>query len=73
MQRKLIPNVPEIPYDGNNAAFFITLLEATLKGLGEDCDKAKLIALSAMARSCQATARRSKRFWRGAGIIAAPA
>lgn len=46
MQRKLIPNVPEIPYDGNNAAFFITLLEATLKGLGEDCDKAKLTALS---------------------------
>jgi AraC-like DNA-binding protein len=46
MQRKLIPNVPEIPYDGNNAAFFITLLEATLTGLGEDCDKAKLTALS---------------------------
>lgn len=46
MQRKLIPNVPEIPYYGNNAAFFITLLEATLKGLGEDCDKAKLTALS---------------------------
>ncbi len=46
MHRKLIPNIPEIPYDGNNAAFFITLLEATLKGLGEDCDKAKLIALS---------------------------
>ena len=46
MQRKLIPNVPEIPYDGNNAAFFITLLEATLRGLGEDCGKAKLTALS---------------------------
>jgi AraC-like DNA-binding protein len=46
MLRKLIPNVPEIPYDGNNAAFFITLLEATLKGLGEDCDKAMLTALS---------------------------
>lgn len=46
MQRKLIPNMPEIPYDGNNAAFFITLLEATLKGLGEECDKAKLTALS---------------------------
>ena len=46
MQRKLIPNVPEIPYDGNNATFFITLLEATLKSIGEDCDKAKLIALS---------------------------
>lgn len=46
MQRKLLPNVPEIPYDGNNAAFFITLLEATLRGLCEDCDKAKLTALS---------------------------
>jgi len=46
MQRKLIPNVPEIQYDGNNVAFFITLLEATLKSLGEDCDKAMLTALS---------------------------
>lgn len=46
MQRYLIPNVPEIPYDGNNASFFITLLEATPKGLGENCDKAKLTALS---------------------------
>lgn len=46
MRRKLIPNVPEIPYDGNNAAFFITLLEAMLKAIGEDCDKAKLVALS---------------------------
>ena len=46
MQRTLIPNVPEIPYDGNNAAFFITLLEATLRGVGENCDKAKLTALS---------------------------
>lgn len=46
MQRKVIANVPKIPYDGNNAAFFITLLEATLKALGEDCDKAMLTALS---------------------------
>jgi AraC-like DNA-binding protein len=46
MQRRLIPNVPEIKYDGNNASFFITLLEATLKSLGEDCDTAKLTALS---------------------------
>jgi len=46
MKRKLIPNVPEIPYDGNNAAFFITLLEATLQSLGEDCGRAKLTALS---------------------------
>lgn len=46
MQRRLIPNMPEISYDGNNASFFITLLEATLKCLGENCDKAKLTALS---------------------------
>ena len=46
MRRKLIPNVPEIVYDGNNAAFFITLLEATLQSIGEECDKSKLIALS---------------------------
>lgn len=44
--QKMILNVPTITYDGNNAAFFITLLEATLKALGEDCDKAKLTALS---------------------------
>jgi len=55
MQRKLISNVPEIPYDGNNAAFFITLLEATLKALGEECDKAMLMALSGEAnRFCWA-------------------
>jgi len=46
MQRKLIPNVPVIHYDGNNVALFITLLEAALRGMGEECDKAKLIALS---------------------------
>ncbi|MCL1787677.1 MAG: AraC family transcriptional regulator, partial [Defluviitaleaceae bacterium] len=46
MRRKLIPNLPEIVYDGNNAAFFATILEATLQSMGEDCDKAKLTALS---------------------------
>lgn len=46
MRRKLIPNLPEITYDGNNAAFFTTLLAATLQSMGEECDKAKLIALS---------------------------
>jgi AraC-like DNA-binding protein len=46
MTRKVIPNVPIITYDGNNAAFFITLLEATLQSMGESCDKSKLIALS---------------------------
>lgn len=46
LQRKLIPNVPIISYDGNNAAFFITLLETVLHSLGEECDKSKLTALS---------------------------
>jgi AraC-like DNA-binding protein len=46
MERKIIPNIPVIDYDGNNAAFFITLLVATLQGIGEDCDRAKLVALS---------------------------
>lgn len=46
MRRRLIPDVPVIAYDGNNAAFFITLLEATLRAMGEECDRARLIALS---------------------------
>lgn len=46
MQRKIIPNIPVINYDGNNSAFIITLLEATLQGIGEDCDRAMLVALS---------------------------
>lgn len=46
MKRKLIPNVPEIFYDGNNSEFFITLLQTTLKSVGMDCDRAMLTALS---------------------------
>lgn len=46
MKRNLIPNVPAINYDGNNAGFFITLLETALLAIGEECDRAKLIALS---------------------------
>ena len=46
MQRSLIPNVPVINYDGNNAGFFITLLETALRAIGEECNRSKLIALS---------------------------
>ena len=46
MRRKLIPNLPEIVYDGNNANFFTTLLASTLQSMGEECDHAKLTALS---------------------------
>ena len=41
-----IPNVPVFYYDGTNAGFFNTLLAAALQSLGEECDRAKLTALS---------------------------
>lgn len=46
INRKFISNVPVIHYDGNNAGFYITLLTAALQSLGEECDRAKLTALS---------------------------
>lgn len=46
MQRKLISNVPVIHYDGNNAGICNTLLMAALQSMGEECDRAKLTALS---------------------------
>jgi len=46
MNSKLIPNVPVIRYDGNNAGMVNTLLAAALRGAGEEHDKAKLTALS---------------------------
>ncbi len=46
MKRNLISNVPVIRYDGNNMGFFITLLETALMAIGEEYDRAKLIALS---------------------------
>jgi len=45
-QRKVLPNVPVLSYDGNNVAFFTALLEATLRSVGEECDKSKLAVLS---------------------------
>jgi len=43
---KMIPNVPPIKYDGNNAGMYTTLLSAALQSIGEECDGAKLTALS---------------------------
>ena len=37
---------PELSYNGDNVAFFLTLLEALLKYLGENCNRAMLAALS---------------------------
>lgn len=46
MKRKLLSNLPDIVYDGNNVAFSANLLSALLQGVGERCEKAKLVALS---------------------------
>jgi AraC-like DNA-binding protein len=46
MKRKLIPNVPVIQYDGNNAGMYTTLVKAMLQSIGDEIDKAKLTALS---------------------------
>ena len=46
MNRKLVPNVPVIKYDGNNAGMLTTMLSTALQSIGEECDIAKLTALS---------------------------
>jgi AraC-like DNA-binding protein len=46
MKRMLIPDVPFIKYDGNNAAFFNYLLKITLECVGEKYNKSTLTALS---------------------------
>lgn len=46
MKNKRIPNVPVIRYDGNNAGMYTTLLGAALQSIGEECNRAKLTALS---------------------------
>lgn len=46
MNKKIIPNVPIINYDGNNTGLFITILESVLQSLGDSCDRAKLFAVS---------------------------
>ena len=46
MKNKLIENVPAIPYDGNNAGMFTTILQCALQSMGDECDAAKLTALS---------------------------
>ena len=43
---RMIPNVPAIKYDGNNAGIYVTMLHTALQSMGEACDKAKLTALS---------------------------
>ena len=43
---RMIPDVPVIKYDGNNAGMYITMLVTALQSMGEKCDRAKLTALS---------------------------
>lgn len=46
MRRRMIPNIPELVYDGNNAGYFIKVLDAVLQGMGEPSVPAQLMALS---------------------------
>jgi len=42
----MIPNMPALSYEGNNAAYFAQVLDAVLQGLREPSDKARLTAYS---------------------------
>src|SRR4029078_6053333 len=55
----------------NGQCRYVAVVQKMLKSIGvlSTHTRAKLTAFSAMARSCQATVRRSKMFRRGAGVI----
>ncbi|HBL84679.1 MAG: hypothetical protein A2Y17_11135 [Clostridiales bacterium GWF2_38_85] len=46
MSRKIIPNIPELNYDGNNAAYFTQILASVLQGMNESFDKTQITACS---------------------------
>ncbi len=49
MSRKIIPNIPEIGYDGNETDFGVNLLAATFSIAGTKMDRAELAFYSGMA------------------------
>lgn len=48
MSRKIIPNIPEIDYYGNEVDYVFNLLEATFIGADEKIDKVEIAAYSGM-------------------------
>jgi len=49
MRRKIIPNIPNVDYNGNEVDYVFNLLAATFAGAGETIDQAELAAYSGMA------------------------
>ena len=49
MNRKIIPNIPDIGYDGNETQFGVNLLAAALNIAGAETDRAELAFYSGMA------------------------
>lgn len=49
MNRRIIPNIPEIGYDGNETAFSVNLLAATFDIAGTKMDRSELAFYSGMA------------------------
>ena len=44
MNRKIIPNIPEIDYYGNEVDYVFNLLEAAFAGTGDKTDKSEIAA-----------------------------
>jgi len=49
MERKIIPNIPEIEYDGNEVAYVFSLLASVFNGAGYKTESAELAVYSGMA------------------------
>ena len=49
MERKIIPNIPEVIYDGNEVAYVFSLLTSIFKGAGDETEQAELAVYSGMA------------------------
>ncbi|MCL2445407.1 MAG: helix-turn-helix transcriptional regulator [Oscillospiraceae bacterium] len=49
MRRKIIPNFPNVDYNGNEVDYDLNLLAATFAGAGEAIDRAELAVYSGMA------------------------
>jgi len=49
MERKIIPNIPEVNYDGNEVSYIFSLLASIFNGAGDKTELAELAVYSGMA------------------------
>jgi len=49
MERKIIPNIPEVNYDGNEVNYVFSLLTSIFNGAGDNAELAELAVYSGMA------------------------